>query len=312
MMKTSDDQRRLLELCAISKLSWNLVAREAQRPDGLSRLVNAELTEHTEQAATSKALILQAKEAPEAGEERVLHELELVSDDVRLTTVLDDDYPANLRSIFNLPPFLFYRGHLAAEDARSVAVVGTRHASPDGLMRAAQIAAALADNGVTVLSGLAAGVDAAAHRATLEAGGRTIAVFGTGITQVYPKKNTDLAREIVDQGGAAVSQFWPSASPTKYNFPLRNITTSGMSQGTVVVEASGTSGARNQARRALEHGKKVFLIRELVTREEWARDYVERGALEVDGVDEILEQLRPAEEIELQSQGRRQLALDFS
>lgn len=310
-MTTTQDQRQLLTLCAIPKLNWNLLAREAQRPDGLARVLRAELSENAEQSRVAASMIRDGCAEPSDLEERVRRELEGLPEDVRLTTVLDDDYPSNLRVIFNLPPFLFYRGTLRPEDARSVAVVGTRNASEEGRALAAEIATELAKRGVSVLSGLAKGIDAAAHIATLDAGGRTIAVFGTGITQVYPKENTELARRIVASGGAVVSQFWPSAGPMRQNFPMRNVVTSGMSQGTVVVEASGNSGARNQARRALEHGKRVFLL-PLVTGEEWARRSLERGAIEVDRADEIVDLLRSPEEIEQQSERRRQLVLDLA
>ena len=116
------------------------------------------------------------------------------ADGIQLTTVLDDDYPVNLRTIYNLPPFLFYRGTLRPDDALSVAVVGTRQASADGLSRAERMARLLVDAGVTVLSGLARGIDTTAHQACLDAGGRTIAVLGSGIRRVYPPENEDAGR----------------------------------------------------------------------------------------------------------------------
>jgi DNA protecting protein DprA len=126
-----------------------------------------------------------------------------------LVSVLDDEYPRNLRRIYNRPPFLFVRGALDNTDERSVAVVGTRRASPDGLSQAAHLAGELARRGVTVVSGLARGIDTAAHTAALDAGGRTLAVMGTGIDRVYPAENAELAQRIPEQG-ALVSQFWPA------------------------------------------------------------------------------------------------------
>jgi DNA processing protein len=202
----------------------------------------------------------------------------------------------NLRTIYNLPPFLFYRGSLRPEDAFSVAVVGTRQASPEGVSRAERMARLLVEADVTVLSGLARGIDTVAHRACLEAGGRTIAVLGSGIRRVYPAENAELAERIA-ASGAVVSQFWPDAAPTSYTFPRRNVVTSGMSQGTVVIEASATSGAKMQARLAIEHGKQVFLLRSLVTEREWARRYLERPRVhEVSDVADILRLLRSPEE----------------
>jgi DNA processing protein len=215
--------------------------------------------------------------------------LELRSDGVSLVTVLDDEYPTNLRLVYNRPPFLFARGELRPEDDRALAVVGTRSASADGREQAARLARDLVYPGVTVLSGLALGVDTAAHDATLAAGGRAVAVMGTGIQHVYPAQNRELAARIVDAGGALVSQFWPDAPPTRYSFPMRNVVMSGMAVGTVVVEASSTSGAKMQARLALDHGKRLFLVESLVMHERWARDYAERpGATVVKSVDDVL------------------------
>lgn len=223
--------------------------------------------------------------------------------DSRIITVTDQDYPTNLRRIYNRPPFLFVRGSLEPQDERSIAVVGTRQVSPAGIEQASHLATELAARGVTVISGMAAGVDTCAHRAALEAGGRTIAVMGTGIDKVYPAANRDLSRAIVEQG-ALISQFWPGSPPRGTNFPLRNVVTSGMAVGTVVIEASSTSGAKMQARLALEHGKRLFLIRSLVLHEEWARRYAERrGAAVVESVDDVLAVLdaeqRPADQLAL-------------
>lgn len=124
--------------------------------------------------------------------------------------MLDDDFPLNLRLIHNLPPFLFYRGDLDADrDARSVAVVGTRAATADGIRQTRRVVRSLTTEGLTVTSGLAIGVDAAAHRETLDCGGRTIAVLPSGITRLSPAANRDLGEDIVASGGLIVSQFFP-------------------------------------------------------------------------------------------------------
>lgn len=222
---------------------------------------------------------------------------------IRVVTVLDDDYPANLRQIYNRPPFLFVRGSLQEADDSAVAIVGTRHASEAGLKQARDLAAQLARHDVTVLSGLARGVDGAAHQAALDADGRTVAVMGTGINRVYPGEHQSLADDIL-RSGALVSQFWPDAPPTRVSFPMRNVVMSGMAIGTVVVEASEISGARMQARLALEHGKRLFLMRSLIMQEEWAQRYAARPAtIAVDSIDDILEVLadttRPPEQLTL-------------
>jgi DNA processing protein len=136
-------------------------------------------------------------------------------------------------------------------------------------------------------------------------------VIGTGILRTYPAENAELAERILERG-AIVSQFWPEQAPTSYTFPRRNVVTSGMSQGTVVIEASSTSGAKMQARLALEHGKQVFLVRTLVTDQPWARRYLERGAIEVADVADIVERLRSWKSMEALSEGRQQLALGLA
>jgi DNA processing protein len=199
----------------------------------------------------------------------------------RLITILDDDYPLNLRQVYNPPPFLWVRGELLPADRRAVAVVGTRQATPRGKARAGEVARDLVDAGFTVVSGLALGVDAAAHAAAVTAGGRTIAVIGTGIlSPTYPRANHDLDAAVA-RAGAVVSQFWPTAPPQRSTFPLRNVVMSGLALGTVVVEASTTSGAKMQARFALEHGKRLFLLDSLVETQEWARRYAERPGVVV-------------------------------
>jgi DNA processing protein len=214
----------------------------------------------------------------------------MASEGIRLLTVLDEEYPENLQLIYNLPPFIWVRGTLCTEDFRAIAVVGSRTASDEGKKRARRLASDLAKVGVTVLSGLARGIDAAVHTGALSAGGRTVAVIGQGLrTPLYPKENQGLAEQILD-AGALVSQFWPDAPPCSVNFPMRNVVMSGMGMGTVVVEASSTSGAKMQARLALEHGKRLFLLDPLVKSQEWARRYAERpGVTIVRSLDDVLD-----------------------
>lgn len=311
MPATSSDV--LLALCRVKGLSWYLLAREARRPDGMVRLLRGELTEKSKEATEARRILAEVVPTLHAMLPEVAEIVRSASNDgIHLTTVFDPDYPLNLRTIFNAPPFLFYRGILKAnEDARSVAVVGTRQATRDGLRRAGKMAGLLAQEGVTVLSGLALGIDTAAHKAALEAGGRTVAVLGSGLRRIYPKENESLAEEIATRG-ALVSQFWPDSPPTTYSFPRRNVTMSGMGQGTVVIEASSTSGAKMQARLALEHGKKVFLVSNLVTQQPWAKKYLTRGAIEVKDVPDILSRLRDSKDIRNLAQRAHQLGLGLS
>ena len=304
------DQVDLLAMCRVPGVSWHFLAREAQRPEGLDRLRAGRAIEESSDATKSLAALGSAYD--DLGERRDTVEAMLAAaeaDGIQLTTVLDQDYPVNLRTIYNLPPFLFYRGTLRPDDALSVAVVGTRQATAEGLSRAERMAGLLVGAGVTVLSGLALGIDTAAHRACLDAGGRTIAVLGSGIRRVYPAENETLAGQIAEHG-AVVSQFWPDTHPTSYTFPRRNVVTSGMSQGTVVIEASATSGAKMQARFAIEHGKQVFLLHSLVAEREWARGYLKRPRVhEVSDVADILRLLRPAAEQRDRAMERVQLPL---
>ncbi|WBB46456.1 DNA-protecting protein DprA [Verrucosispora sp. WMMA2044] len=205
----------------------------------------------------------------------------------------DATYPAQLLGIREMPPLLFSRGNLQVHD-RAVAVVGSRKASADGLRIAQAVATTLARRGVTVVSGIASGIDTAAHTAALKAGGRTVAVIGTGIRRYYPAENRRLQDHISDVG-LLISQFWPDAPPSRQSFPMRNAVMSGYAVATVVVEAGETSGARIQARLALQHGRPVVLTSQ-VMRCDWARAfaenpgvYVVNGTAElVDAIDDIL------------------------
>jgi DNA processing protein len=314
LMPVAEMNLRLLGLCSIDEVNWNVIAREALRPGGLARLLAGEVEENSRDGEATRRHLAEQLPTLDKRVERVRQVVGDAHDKVgaRLVTVLDrTEYPSNLRVIPSPPPFLFVRGELRRDDARSVAVVGTREASDEGRQRARKLAEKLRADGVTVISGLARGIDTEAHTATLDAGGRTVAVVGTGILRTYPKENAALAERIAENG-AVVSQFWPDAPPTRYSFPMRNAVMSGISQGTAVIEASSTSGAKMQARIALEQGKRAFLMASLVTREQWAQRYLERGAIEVHDVDDILRWLRTPDQVEQQSSQRDQLTLELA
>jgi DNA processing protein len=198
-----------------------------------------------------------------------------------VTTILDEEYPARLRGIHQAPPVLFSRGRLDPHD-RAVSVVGSRQASERGLEIAANAARELVTRGVTVVAGLAAGIDTAAHRAALDAEGRTVAIIGTGINKHYPAANRKLHEEIATHG-LLISQFWPDAPPQKHTFLMRNATMSGYGMATVIVEAGEHSGARSQARMAVEHGRPVILTQLVVERNAWAKALVDRPGVYVAG-----------------------------
>jgi DNA processing protein len=189
----------------------------------------------------------------------------------------DRDYPENLRVIANRPPLLFVAGRLTPGDRRAVSVIGTRQPSEAGRSLACAVAESLAIAGFTVVSGLAAGIDAEAHRTVLDLQGsgraqaaRTLAVLGTGLGAVYPVEHEALQSEVAAHG-ALISQFWPDTSPTRNSFPARNAVMAGLTIGSVIVEAGEHSGTRIQARHALAEGRNVVLMPPTM-RCAWARE----------------------------------------
>lgn len=231
---------------------------------------------------------------------RALTQVELWKrQDFRVLSVLDPEYPELLHDIFNRPPLLFIRGDSTSPVPRppAIAVVGARAASDAGIQRARRVSRELVEAGFAVYSGLAKGIDTAAHRAALEVNGSTSAVMGTGLDRIFPPENEDLAQTIVEAGGLLFSQFFPEQPPARWTFPMRNVVMSGLALATVVVEASETSGARLQARVALQHGRTVFLLRSLVVQHEWAQKYVSAGAygtkaIEISWTQDIVDRLR--------------------
>ena len=179
--------------------------------------------------------------------------------DVSLITLEDPAYPVRLAEIYDPPLALFVRGELREEDDHCVAVVGTRRATPYGIRMAEKFGRELAARGITVVSGMAAGIDSAAHRGALEVGGRTLAVLGNGVDTVYPPQNAELMHRIIENG-CVLSQFPMGVKPAKGHFPYRNRIISGMTLGTLIVEAPPNSGALITARQAAEQGREVFAI----------------------------------------------------
>ena len=179
---------------------------------------------------------------------------------VQVVTRDDADYPKNLREVYDPPIILYVKGTLSERDALAIAVVGSRRTTLYGQDMARKLAYQLGRVGVTVVSGLARGIDTAAHTGTLQAKGRTVAVIGCGIDIVYPAENEKLANEIIEKGGAVVTEFPFGVKPDKQNFPMRNRIISGWSIGTVVVEANLKSGALITANQAAEQGRQVFAV----------------------------------------------------
>ncbi len=199
--------------------------------------------------------------------------------DFDLVTILDATYPLALRGIHQMPPILFVKGRLCFDEL-GVSVVGSRRASLRGLSIASNVAVGLVERGISVISGLASGIDTAAHQACLAAGGRPIGVIGSGINRVYPAENADLHQQVASRG-ALVSQFLPDAPPHKHTFGMRNATMSGLGRASIVVEAGEHSGSRIQARVGVEHGRPVILTDQVVAATGWARELQHRPGVYV-------------------------------
>lgn len=207
-------------------------------------------------------------------------------------TSKDGAYPPRLKEIYDPPPVLYVRGKLIPEDECALAVVGTRRPTYYGREVTDQIVGDLAKNRITIISGLARGIDASSHRAAINCGGRTIAVLGCGLDTVYPRDHVQLAREVMEHG-ALVSELPPGSPPKKENFPLRNRIMSGMSLGVLVVEADEKSGARITAERALEQDREVFAVpgSVLSPMSRLTNKLIQEGAKLVRGADDVMEEL---------------------
>ncbi len=261
-----------------------LVALLRTRPNGLSWRDLAREIEQRESALH----VWEEHHPPglfdEATQNSALHEAERDIEswhELGFLTFMDELYPPQLREIHDFPPVLFHQGKLPSEEV-GMAVVGSRQASELGVTIARAVATGLADRGITVISGLAKGIDAAAHTAALDSGGRTVAVIGTGITRHYPAENRRLQERIATEG-LVISQFWPDSPPTRQSFPMRNAVMSGYSRATIVVEAGEHSGARIQARQAIAHGRPVILTDLVVRNNKWPAELIDRPGVHVAG-----------------------------
>jgi DNA processing protein len=211
---------------------------------------------------------------------------------VDVVTIFDKAYPDNLRDIYQGPIVLYYKGKINCADNFSIAVVGSRRASLYGQTMAESFAVQLAERGLTIISGMARGIDSAAHRGAIKAGGDTVAVLGCGLLHVYPPENKGLFAKI-SQYGLIFSEFPMAAPPVAQNFPRRNRIISGLSLGVLVVEAALKSGALITGRFALEQGREVFAIPGLVGRRsaQGTNKLIQDGAKLVMHVDDILEEI---------------------
>lgn len=212
---------------------------------------------------------------------------------IRIVTFVDEAYPAALKEIHDPPLALYVRGDLDPCDKHAVAVVGSRQATHYGRTVADRLSYQLGKTGFTVISGLARGVDAAAHEGALKAGGRTLAVIGSGLDRLYPPENRDLADRIAGSG-AVLSEFHFGVEPSRTTFPMRNRIVSGLSGGVLVVEAGRGSGALITANQAMEQGRLVFAVPGRIDSppSKGCHDLIKQGARLVDDLDDILEEFQ--------------------
>ena len=259
-MEQQQDDARLawLALALTPGMGPTRISRVMQRLQSAERVFTATLTELEASGMTAaaaqfcfdgRARAAALGEAAKIAEHNALY-----------LTPEDDDYPGGLLEIYDPPPVLWVRGNTKLLNKPGIAVVGTRQPTPYGAGMAEMLSRDLARRGLVVMSGMARGVDTCAHKGALEAGGETVAVWGTGIDVIYPKENKKLAEQIVTSGGTIVSEFPIGTFPAPQNFPIRNRTLSGMSIGVLVVEAAEYSGTRITARCALEQGRDVYAV----------------------------------------------------
>ena len=255
----------------------------------LASLTELEATGLPAGAAQSIAL---GKSLQAAEEERVKAE----AAGARIICVADESYPERLKEIYDPPAVIYVRGNASLLAEPGIAVVGTRHPTPYGIGMSERLACDLANRGLVILSGMARGVDTAAHRGALKARGKTIAVWGTGIDVVYPRENKKLAQGILDAEGAIISEFPIGTFAAPQNFPIRNRVISGLSIGVLVVEAAEYSGTRVTSRCAIEQGREVFAVPGNVTnKNSWGPNtLIKQGAKLTATWEDVWEEL-PAE-----------------
>ena len=227
--------------------------------------------------------------------DRIKQELDLVvQKNLKIVTMSNPEYPPLLREIPDPPPYLYVRGNLG-NSRGNIAVVGSRNATGYGISTTRRLCSDLAFRGLTVVSGMARGIDTAAHKGALTANGKTIAVLGSGLENIYPSENLELSRQIAENG-AVISEFPMSAEPEAHHFPLRNRIISGISLGTVIVEASKRSGSLITARLAAEQGRDVFAVPGSIQsfKSTGTHSLIKQGAKLVEHAQDIIEELSQA------------------
>ena len=265
--------RRIIETWGTPREAWN------QSENELERLLGARVA--------SEFICLKKKINPYKMLEEIYRE------GIEVVLESEEEYPDSLRSILNPPPLLYYRGEISPRDSVAVAIVGSRTPTVNGLYTAEEIGMALAQHDILVVSGLARGVDSAAHRGAIKGGGRTIAVLGSGLKKIYPPENRELAEEIACNG-LIMSEYPLEMGPMQGNFPARNRIISGLSLAVLVVEAARDSGSLITAGFALEQGREVFAVPGPIQNEacHGSNRLIQQGAYLFQDVGDIIETLR--------------------
>jgi len=234
--------RRLIEHFGSSEKAFNASYQELSEVEGISSNIVRKIVEERDKLPLQEELSLIEE-----------HGCEVI-------TINDSIYPPLLRNIYDPPIVLYVKGNLPPTESIFFSIVGTRKATSYGLKICRELSAQLASKGITIVSGLAMGIDTFAHQGALNSGGTTIAILGNGLSRIYPAENTDLANQIIDSDGALISEFPMGMSPIGKNFPRRNRIISGISLGVLVVEATEFSGSLITARHAAEQGREVFAV----------------------------------------------------
>lgn len=288
-MTIKDDPRywwiALKTIPGIGNVRYNALVRKFGSPEAV---LQAPLRELRRTEDVGPALIEALKRgANEAESEKQLRLLDKSGSE--LITIESDQYPEPLKQIYDPPPFLICKGKILPEDSDAVAIVGSRVCTEYGRQVTESLTADLVRAAMTIVSGVARGIDAVAHRAALKAGGRTIGVLGCGLDIIYPPEHKKLYQEICESG-AIITEFFFGLKPDKFNFPTRNRIISGLSLGTVVIEARKSSGALSTARHALDQNREVFAVPGNISSASSAgtNDLLKQGAALVTGVADIL------------------------
>ncbi|MBD3425761.1 MAG: DNA-protecting protein DprA [Candidatus Omnitrophica bacterium] len=289
MNRTSSDILALSMVPGLGPRRIAMLLEEADDTEDIFSMTDQRLQSVLGRAFRNKDLLRGARNSEDFAEEMEY----ITSRGIRLLCPGQKGYPGALREIYDPPAVLFIKGQFRPEDANAVAVVGSRRCTSYGERMARELASGLAEAGITVVSGMARGIDTASHEGALRAGGRTIAVMGSGFRHIYPPEAEELAERIAERG-AVLTEYPSRQSPTRRSFPQRNRIISALCKGVVVVEAAARSGALITADFALEHGREVFAVpgRADFATSRGTNMLIQNGAKLVTRVEDILEEIR--------------------